>query len=277
MTAGNEKFSRRAVLAGTAAAAFTVPVFYVNRGRAAGTLVVRDPGGPWTKAGQEGFYKPFTKETGIEIVQVAAAHEPISQVKAMVDAKAYTWDVVILTVSNQDLLGPQGYLEEIPFTGAMTEIIPSARSKWFMGTDVYSTTLTYRTDTMKKPLGKLGRRLERCRLPGTALLTQALRSTSWSRRSSPMVFRETSSIRSTPTAPSKNSMRSSSTCRSGGPAARKPPAPEDRRGRHPGHLERSLASRHRRWRARADRLEPGASIASKAGLSRRATRRLTWR
>ena len=153
MITGKDKtgFSRRAVLAGTAAA-FTLPNVYVNRARAAGTLVVRDPGGPWTKAGQEGFYKPFTKETGIEIVQVAAAHEPISQVKAMVDAKSYTWDVVILTVANQDLLGPQGYLEEIPFAGDMKDIMPRARSKWFMGTDVYSTVLSYRTDTMKKPL-----------------------------------------------------------------------------------------------------------------------------
>jgi len=145
--------SRRTVLAGSAAAAFTLPNVYVNRARGAETLVVRDPGGPWTKAGQEGFYKPFTKETGIEIVQVAAAHEPISQVKAMVDAKSYTWDVVILTISNQDLLGPLGYLEEIDWSGAdMSEIIPKGRSKWFMGTDVYATTLAYRTDTMKKPL-----------------------------------------------------------------------------------------------------------------------------
>lgn len=150
MTKRAKGLSRRTLLA-SAGAGFVLPTFYVNRGLAAGTLVVRDPGGPWTKAGQEGFYKPFTKETGIEIVQVAAAHEPIAFVKAMVDSKSYQWDVVILTVSNQDLLGPQGYLEEIPTTGAdMSEIIPQARSKWFMGTDVYATTLSYRTDTMKK-------------------------------------------------------------------------------------------------------------------------------
>ena len=55
MITGKDKtgFSRRTVLAGTAAA-FTLPNVYVNRARAAGWLVVRDPAGPWTKAGQEG-------------------------------------------------------------------------------------------------------------------------------------------------------------------------------------------------------------------------------
>ena len=145
--------SRRTVLAGAAATAFVAPTFYINGARAAGQLVVRDPAGPWTKAGQEGFYKSFTKETGIEIVQVAGAHEPIAYIKAMVDAKSYTWDVAIVTVQNQDLLGPAGYLEELQFRGAdMSEIMEKARSKWFMGTDVYSTALAYRTDTVKKPM-----------------------------------------------------------------------------------------------------------------------------
>jgi putative spermidine/putrescine transport system substrate-binding protein len=144
--------SRRTVLAGSAAA-FALPTIYVNRARAAETLVVRDPGGPWAKAGLEAFYKPFTKETGIEIVQVAAAHEPISQVKAMVDAKSYTWDVVILTISNQDLLGPAGYLEELDLSAPhIADLIPKAKSKWFVGTDVYSTALAYRTDTIKRPM-----------------------------------------------------------------------------------------------------------------------------
>lgn len=146
------RVSRRAVLAGSAAAV-TIPSFYIGKANAAETLVVRDPGGPWAKAGIEAFYKPFTKETGIEIVPVTAAHEPISQVKAMVDAKAYTWDVVILTIANQDLLGPAGYLEELDLSAPhIADLIPKARSKWFVGTDVYSTVLSYRTDTIKKPM-----------------------------------------------------------------------------------------------------------------------------
>lgn len=149
---GKAGLSRRTIIAGSAAT-ITLPTFNINRARAAETLVVRDPGGPWAKAGLEAFYKPFTKETGIEIVPVTAAHEPISQVKAMVDAKAYTWDVVILTIANQDLLGPAGYLEELDLnTPHITDLIPKAKSKWFVGTDVYSTTLAYRTDTIKKPM-----------------------------------------------------------------------------------------------------------------------------
>lgn len=136
---------RRSVLIGAAAgaASFTLPKVFVHGARAAQQIVVREAA----------FYGPFQKATGIEVVPVAGAHEPISQVKAMVEAKSYTWDGVILTVSNQDLLGKQGLLEEIDWSGpGMADLIPQARTNWFMGTDVYSTVFAYRTDTVKTPM-----------------------------------------------------------------------------------------------------------------------------
>ncbi|MBV9521734.1 MAG: ABC transporter substrate-binding protein [Alphaproteobacteria bacterium] len=152
---GKRGIKRRAVLAGlgAGAAAASLPRVFINTAKGAQQLVVRDPGGPWGPAAQNAFYTPFLKETGVEIVPVAAAPEPIGPVKAMVEAKSYTWDAVILTVSNQDLLGPAGYLEKIDWSGAdMSELIAQARSDWFMGTDVYSTVLSYRTDTVKTPM-----------------------------------------------------------------------------------------------------------------------------
>ncbi|MHB1216929.1 MAG: hypothetical protein ACYC1L_01870 [Alphaproteobacteria bacterium] len=85
--------SRRRVLtamgAGAAALAFPT-VLTPRKTRAAQRIVIRDPGGPFAKAFEDAFYKPFTKETGIEAVGVAGQHEPTALIKAMVETKAYT-------------------------------------------------------------------------------------------------------------------------------------------------------------------------------------------
>lgn len=143
--------TRRRFLTRTAigAAALTLPCPFVNRGWAAQTIVVRDPGGPFTKAYAEAFYKPFTKETGIEITQVTAPNDPVGLVKAQVDNKSYTWDAFILSLGDATSLGTK-YLEELNLTGPdVSEVLPQARSPVFLGTDTYSTILAYRTDTIK--------------------------------------------------------------------------------------------------------------------------------
>lgn len=151
MSKQKQGISRRSVLKGGAAAAASIPMFYIKGARAADIIVVRDPGGVWAEAARKGFYEAFIRETGIQVAQVTAGHEPIAQVKAMVDSESYLWDVVALTISNAGLLGPEGYLEEIDHSAPhMDALIEKARSKWFMGTDVYANALAYRTDTLKK-------------------------------------------------------------------------------------------------------------------------------
>ncbi len=143
--------TRRQFLARTAigAAAVSVSAPFISRGWAAETLVVRDPGGPFTKAYAEAFYKPFTKDTGIEITQVTAPNDPVGLVKAQVDNKAYTWDAFILSLGDATSLGTK-YLEELNLSGAdVTEVLPEARSPVFLGTDTYSTIFACRTDTIK--------------------------------------------------------------------------------------------------------------------------------
>ena len=143
--------SRRRFLTRTAlgAAALTFPSPFVNRGMAAQTIVVRDPGGPFVKAYAEAFYQPFTKETGIEITQVTAPNDPVGLVKAQVDAKSYTWDAFILSLGDASSLGTK-YLEELNLTGPdVSEVLPQAKTSVFLGTDTYSTILAYRTDTIK--------------------------------------------------------------------------------------------------------------------------------
>jgi putative spermidine/putrescine transport system substrate-binding protein len=142
---------RRDVLkgAGVGAAALTFPaVMAPRKTRAAEKLVVRDPGGPFEKAFQEAFYKPFTKETGIEIVGVTGQHEPVALIKGMVETKAYQWDCTILGYSTQETLRTQNFLEELKLDNDPTvaEIPKEFRTPTMVGSDVYSTVLAYRTD-----------------------------------------------------------------------------------------------------------------------------------
>jgi putative spermidine/putrescine transport system substrate-binding protein len=122
--------SRRDILKGSAlaAAAFAVPtVLTPRRTRAAVTLTVRDPGGPYVKAFGEGFYKPFNKlHAGeIEVIGVAGKHEPTSQVKAMVDTGSYTWDAAILSISAVNLLvAAGGMLEKLDLSSPDQTEIP---------------------------------------------------------------------------------------------------------------------------------------------------------
>ncbi len=143
--------TRRKMLkgAGVGAAALAFPVVLAPRKtRAAEQLVVRDPGGPFEKAFQEAFYKPFTKETGVQIVGVAGQHEPVALIKGMVETKAYQWDVTILGYSTQETLRTQGFLEELKLDSdpAVAQIPAQFRTPTLVGSDVYATVLAYRTD-----------------------------------------------------------------------------------------------------------------------------------
>ena len=111
------------------------------------TLTVADPGGVWTLAADGAFVKPFEKENGVEINHIARQHYPSVEIKANVEAKAYTWDVVIATDADVFELEPQGLLEPLDWSGDdMAQIMPEAKKPDWMGSDIYATILAWRTD-----------------------------------------------------------------------------------------------------------------------------------
>lgn len=111
-------------------------------------LVVADPGGPFTDAFGQAFYRPFEEASDHEIRNIAREHQPTSQVRAIVETESYSWDVVTVTQADQVLLDGLGYLEELDWSGEhMDNIMPEARTPVWMGTDVYATVLCYRSDT----------------------------------------------------------------------------------------------------------------------------------
>ncbi|MGG4775356.1 ABC transporter substrate-binding protein [Paenalcaligenes sp. Me52] len=111
-------------------------------------LIVADPGGPYSAAYRKAFYDPFEKETGIRVVNVAREAQPVAQINAIVQTKNYIWDVTTLTLSADiPYLESQNLLEPLDFTLAdVPGLIPEALTSTWMGVDIYSTVLAYRTD-----------------------------------------------------------------------------------------------------------------------------------
>ncbi len=141
----------KTALVGAAAVAF--PFVWTSSRAATKRIVVRDDGGIYNKAYDAVFYKPFAKATGIEVVGVQANAEPTAQIKSMVEAGSYTWDmakisqpaILLLTGGGKEYLERHG-LESDP---VIAKIPSQYMSPFGVGTNIYSTVLAYRTDAFK--------------------------------------------------------------------------------------------------------------------------------
>ncbi len=114
-------------------------------------IVVSDPGGPYTAAYRRAFYDPFEKATGIKVINVAREAQPVAQISAIVKSKNYIWDVTTLTLSADiPFLESQNLLEPIGLKAAdFPDVMPEAITANWLGVDIYSTVLAYRTDKFK--------------------------------------------------------------------------------------------------------------------------------
>ncbi|MBB3063743.1 MULTISPECIES: ABC transporter substrate-binding protein [Limibacillus] len=148
---GNMKVTRRDLLLAAGAGVASVGAMGLpSKLLAAERITVADPGGPFKDAFGEAFYRPYEKASGITVANIAREHQPTSHIQAIVETKSYTWDVVTVTLAGQVLLGARDLLEDLDWSGEhMQDIMPEARAKNWMGTDVYATTLAYRQDTLK--------------------------------------------------------------------------------------------------------------------------------
>lgn len=151
----NLKPSRRAVLAGGTAAALALPAVWTGARAQTKRLIVRTPGGPTAEAMKKAYYEPFQAATGIEIVAATSNNEPVSQIKAIVESKAKTWDMaaslsrsaVNQLVKDGDFLEKHGLENE----AVVKEIPETFRNAHAVGHGVYATPLTYRKDKFKEP------------------------------------------------------------------------------------------------------------------------------
>jgi putative spermidine/putrescine transport system substrate-binding protein len=142
---------RRALIAG--AAVFAAPYVWSRPARAAGQLVVRNPGGAYSDTQKQYVYDPFTKETGIEVVIVPST---MTKMLAMVKSGNAELDIAdagldgLLTLKRADALAPIDYGS---WKYANPSDIPAEyRAETTLGLCLYGTVLGYNTDAF--PTGK---------------------------------------------------------------------------------------------------------------------------
>ena len=116
--------------------------------QAATQLTIGDNGGPVGASFREAFYDPYEKATGVKIVNVTQAVDPVAMIKVAVETKAYTIDVHLLTPTHRyRLMHPNDYLEPLDLKPAD---VPGVDAQYvrpnYMGTDVWCTVFAYRTD-----------------------------------------------------------------------------------------------------------------------------------
>jgi len=108
-------------------------------------------GGAVQKAQTKAYYEPFAK-TGTKIIAGEYNGEQ-AKIKAMVDTKNVTWDVV--EVESAELVRgcEEGLYEKLDYTkiGDKKDFIPVAVTDCGVGTFIWSTVLAYNADKIKTP------------------------------------------------------------------------------------------------------------------------------
>lgn len=136
--------SRRAFIKGTATLAIATPAILKSWSASSATnIVFRDPGGPQSIAFKEAFYDPFNEKMkgSINVTGVAGPHEPVAQIKAMVETKNYGWDGADMSLAGWAAADAAGYLEPLNIeSDKFVQQIPSQfRRPTFLGTAAYAT------------------------------------------------------------------------------------------------------------------------------------------
>ena len=144
--------SRRVFSAGVAALA-AAPFLLTQSARAAGKLYVRTPGGSFDEFKRAAVYEPFFKETGIEIVPVAA-----TTAKLMAMLKSGQSELDLIDTGDSTLLEFEktGGLMPIAYNqfkySNVADIDPAVKREFQLGSFVYAMVLGFHTQDF--PAGK---------------------------------------------------------------------------------------------------------------------------
>lgn len=149
--------TRRKVLASgagvAAASAVGGPlILSAGKARAAGKLYLASYGGSYGEALDEVFFKPFTKETGVEVVQTGSAD--LAKLKAQVMGGSVEWDVVEMLSTETITAGNDGLLQPIDYSVVqMPELLyPQAKQTNSVSVFTYTGGIGY--DKSRHPDGK---------------------------------------------------------------------------------------------------------------------------
>lgn len=115
-------------------------------------LTVINYGGTLADAQQHAFIEPFHKATGIDVVASSYSGEQ-AKVKAMVDAKQVTWDVVEVESDDVDRGCEAGMYERIDWKAVpeQANLMRAAKTRCGVGLFAWATVFAYNTKMLKNP------------------------------------------------------------------------------------------------------------------------------
>ena len=150
----------------SAIAAAGVMAFAANT-QAADSLTIVSWGGAYTASQTKAYHDPYTKMTGTKIVNDDSASEGLAKLRAQIEAKNLTWDIIDMVASDSITACDEGLAMEIDpaeWLAAAPDGTPAAKdffdgtlvpggTNCFIPQIVYSTTFGYRIDAFggKKP------------------------------------------------------------------------------------------------------------------------------
>src|SRR6476661_8081746 len=141
------RFMMNRSLLGTAAvlAGLALPAFAQQQ------ITVVNFGGANGNAQKKAFYEPIEKN-GIKVVPVEYNGEQ-AKIKAMVETKKVTWDVVEVESPDVARGCDEGLFEKLDYSkiGAKGDFVPAAVSECGIGIFVWSTVMAYNADKLKTP------------------------------------------------------------------------------------------------------------------------------
>ena len=113
-------------------------------------ITVVNFGGTQAAAQKKAYYEPFEKTTGIKVVAVEYNGEQ-AKVKAMVETKKVTWDLVEAESPDAARGCDEGMFDKIDYAkiGGKTDLLPAAVTECGVGFFVWSTVLAYNGDKLK--------------------------------------------------------------------------------------------------------------------------------
>jgi putative spermidine/putrescine transport system substrate-binding protein len=117
-----------------------------------GKVVICSWGGSFMDAQRQAFFAPFTKETGIEVVETTSPE--FSKIRAMVESGNTEWDVVNTVPSDYLALLDLGMLEKIDYSRwdkkILDDVLPNVVFPYGIGNDFYSEGIAFSTKAFPK-------------------------------------------------------------------------------------------------------------------------------
>lgn len=119
--------------------------------RGADSLVIVSFGGGWAEAMKEAFHRPFTRETGIEVI--VADGPDLAKAKAQVQTRNVEWDVMEMGVGWLSVGKREGLWERLdPSVIDFSETVPGTQDEYAIGQCTYSGGIAW--NAARHPEGK---------------------------------------------------------------------------------------------------------------------------